>query len=917
MIFDPSIKERRFFVPEVVQTSGMDCGPATLKCLLEGFGISVSYGRLREACQTDVDGTSIDTLEEVAVQLGLEAEQIMVPADHLLLPEAQTLPAIVVVRQPNGLTHFVVVWSLHGRFVQLMDPATGRRWPTRRRFLDELYIHTFPVPAEAWRNWAGSEGFCDPLHQRLVNLRLDEPDVGRLIDTALEDLGWRSLAALDAATRIVDAIVRARGLEPGAEAGGVLERFFKRAQEEIPAEGGIIPSPYWSVWPLSPDPDKLDEEEQLLLRGAVLVRMLGRRATAQLPSIDQPAEGAETEEPTPLSPELVAALEEPPSRPELEILQALRADGLLTPTVLVAALALATGGVIIEALLLRGLLDIGRSLGLVGQRIGATGVLFTFVIALLLLELPIAATVLRLGRRLETRLRIAFLEKIPRLGDRYFRSRLTSDMTQRAYDLRQLRILPGLGVTFLRLSFQLVLTAVGVIWLEPISAPIAFLATIFAVGLSFITQPILVEQDLRLRTHIGALSRFYLDALLGLVPVRTHGAERAVRREHESLLVEWIHAGIEFYRVETIIQAVGAITGFGFAIWILFNYIARGGEASGVLLLFYWTLNLPVLGQSLADVAQQYPIVRNRVLRLLEPLGAPDETDVQDDGQADVPPTAKPRPEPAKGVAIVMEDVMVQAGGHTILTDIHFTIKAGEHIAIVGPSGAGKTSLVGILLGWHRPATGRVLVDGVPLKGQHLQELRRETAWVDPSVQLWNRSFLDNLRYGDQRSDSAPIGLAIEQADLFDILEKLPNGLQTPLGEGGGLVSGGEGQRVRLGRAILRSGVRLVILDEPFRGLDRGKRRELLARARQHWSEATLICVTHDVGETQAFERVLVMEEGQIVEDDAPGALTEQPDSRYRALSDTEEAVRKRLWESAAWRRLWLEEGRLSEKHVT
>src|SRR5919204_4333868 len=93
-------EQRRFLAPEVVQTSNMDCGPATLKCLLEGFGISASYGRLREACQTDVDGTSIDTMEEVAVQLGLEAEQVMLPVDHVLLPEAQALPALVVIRQP-------------------------------------------------------------------------------------------------------------------------------------------------------------------------------------------------------------------------------------------------------------------------------------------------------------------------------------------------------------------------------------------------------------------------------------------------------------------------------------------------------------------------------------------------------------------------------------------------------------------------------------------------------------------------------------------------------------------------------------------------------------------------------------------------------------------------------------------------
>src|SRR5436189_5819597 len=94
----PGMSSRaRFFCPEVIQTSAMDCGPAALKCLLEGFGVPVSYGRLREACQTSVDGTSIDTLESLARTVGLDAEQLMMPVDHLLLPESEALPAIVVV----------------------------------------------------------------------------------------------------------------------------------------------------------------------------------------------------------------------------------------------------------------------------------------------------------------------------------------------------------------------------------------------------------------------------------------------------------------------------------------------------------------------------------------------------------------------------------------------------------------------------------------------------------------------------------------------------------------------------------------------------------------------------------------------------------------------------------------------------
>jgi energy-coupling factor transporter ATP-binding protein EcfA2 len=104
-----------------------------------------------------------------------------------------------------------------------------------------------------------------------------------------------------------------------------------------------------------------------------------------------------------------------------------------------------------------------------------------------------------------------------------------------------------------------------------------------------------------------------------------------------------------------------------------------------------------------------------------------------------------------------------------------------------------------------------------------------------------------------------------------------------------------------------------VILDEPLRGLDRERRRELLARARRWWQAATVLCITHDVGETQGFERVLVVEAGQIVEDGAPADLAAQPGSRYRALLEAEREVREGLWSRGVWRRLRLEGGRLVE----
>jgi len=139
----------------------------------------------------------------------------MLPVDHVFLAEAEALPAIVVVRRPNGGTHFVVARRRHGQFVQVMDPATGRRWPTLEQFLDQLYVHVFPVPTAAWREWSGSDEFLKPLARRLGRLRLSKDKISYVIDMALADPSWRAIAALDAATRMVDSIVRSGRLRAG------------------------------------------------------------------------------------------------------------------------------------------------------------------------------------------------------------------------------------------------------------------------------------------------------------------------------------------------------------------------------------------------------------------------------------------------------------------------------------------------------------------------------------------------------------------------------------------------------------------------------------------------------------------------------------------------------------------------------
>ncbi len=840
-------KRTRLIVPQVVQTSNMDCGPAALKALLDGFGIPVNYGRLREACQTDVDGTSIDTIEEIAMQLGLKAEQIMLPPDHVLLGEARALPAIAVVVLPSGVTHFVIVWRRFGKFVELMDPAVGRRWVTTARFLSDLYMHRQLVAENDWRAYAASEEFLAPLRRRLHSLGIDGTPA---IRAAMNDPLWRSLAALDAGVRMLESLASSKAIERGPECARLLDTLLD--------QDAHIPEHYWSVHPTA-------ENGQLSMRGAVLVRALGLAQAA------------------PSSPELLAALQQPSARPGRELVRLLGADGLFTPALIGMALALAAAAVIVEAVLFRALLSAGRELL-------AAAVAFSAV--LLFLDLPLAAGLLRLGRRLEIRLRIAFLEKLPRLGDRYFQSRLTSDMAERIHSIHLIRRLPEMGGQLLRYVFEIVFTAAGIVWLDPASAPIAILAAVAAIAIPLASEPLLMERDLSLRTHAGALSHFYLDALLGFVAIRTHGGQSAVRREHESRLTQWARAGLALQRSVVSAETLQFLAGFGIAIWLLASYLARGGHTGAVLLLVYWALNLPALGQEVANIAWQYPAYRNVTLRLLEPLGALEQP----------APVAVGSRLLSAPVSITFDNVSVVASGHQVLRDINVSIPAGSHVAIVGASGAGKSSLAGLLLGWHRAASGRVLVDGAALDDSLLDTLRVHTAWVDPAVQLWNRPIADNVRYGSP--DTAAMEEVMDAAELQRVIDRLPHGLETPLGEGGGLVSGGEGQRVRFARALLRSNVRLAILDEPFRGLDSEQRHALLTRARERWRDATLIFISHDIREAMSFERVLVMENGTIVEDGHG--------PRFEAMLEAESSIRDKFWEGAGWRRLRLHNGHLT-----
>ena len=855
-------------IPEVLQTSAMDCGPAALAALLQGCEIPASYGRLREVCQTSVDGTSLDTLEQVAQKLGLDARQILLPREVVLEP--QNLPALLVVQKEDQGLHFVVAWRRSGQQVQVMDPSRGRIWVSVGSLLRRIYVHVQPMPGAAWRRWAAGPTGLELLCGWMDGLGFTQKQQEEQLEAALADPGWEGLAALFACLRLVRLLKEEGALREGPP---LLARLLPLARAEA-HDPRSVPYDFWPVHPA---------DEGVVAVGVVGLVVRGRHPTA-----------AAVE----LGGELAAVLHHKEPSPWPLVAQTLRAAepylGLRVGT-LVAGLA---GGALLELLFWRLLLELGTVLGSPPGRVLALGAGALLAAALLGLRWAADSELLRLGRQLELRLRVALLSHLPRLGDRYFHSRPVSDLAERAHALHLLRNLPPALFQGLRAGVDLVVTITVLGLLLPASLPLTVAVSLISLGIPWALQRGMQEAAQRQGGLAGAVARVGLDALSGGVALRTHGAGSALEVEYEGLLVELVRAGRALQRVAVGSAVLGSAVG-SLGVAALLSLGAYQESLSLLYLLF--AMRLPMIGQSVGSVFLQLPGTRAHLLRLLEPLSTPVEPTVEGE--------ATPLIEGALELELV--GVQVEAAGHPLLAGVDLRVAPGEHVAVVGRSGAGKSTLLSLFLGWNRACAGDLRVGGQRLDAALLRRLRSRVAWVDPAIQLWNRSLLENLRYGSEGISGDDAAL-LERAELRDLLGRLPEGLQTPLGEGGSRLSGGEGQRVRLARAMRRPQPGLVLLDEPFRGLDRAARQRLLGESRRTWAGSTLLCVTHDLSETLDFPRVLVVEEGRIVEDGAPRELL-QKQGRYATLLRAEEQLRAELWEGASWRRLRVEAGQLHE----
>ena len=200
-----------------------------------------------------------------------------------------------------------------------------------------------------------------------------------------------------------------------------------------------------------------------------------------------------------------------------------------------------------------------------------------------------------------------------------------------------------------------------------------------------------------------------------------------------------------------------------------------------------------------------------------------------------------------------------------VLNEISFSVKAGQTIAFVGHSGSGKTTLVSLLPRFYNPSSGKILIDGVNVMDLQLADLRRQISLVNQQVILFNDSIANNISYGRADISEADIIAAAKAAHAWDFIERLPQGLQTQVGENGVLLSGGQRQRLAIARALLRDAP-ILILDEATASLDSEAERHIQMALEQLMQSRTTLVIAHRLSTIEKADLIVVMHNGVIVE---------------------------------------------------
>ena len=562
-----------------------------------------------------------------------------------------------------------------------------------------------------------------------------------------------------------------------------------------------------------------------------------------------------------------ALTEQRPTSRNLGVLR--RLAGFLRPyhatlTAALFALMIAAGAVLGFGMVLQRVVDHGLSHGSSAQLNQA---LFLFLIVVTVMAASVAARVYLVtwvGERVVADIRKAVFAQVLKLDPTFFEITRTGEVISRlTTDTSLLQVV--VGSTLAIAVRNALLFAGGLIMLALTSAKLALLVLL---GVPLVVVPLWLlgyrvrKWSRRSQDRIADISAFIDEVLYGIRTVQAYCHEAIDITRYGQRVEAAFDTAIHRTRVSALLTGLVMLltsSAISVVLWVGGHDVLAGKISGGQLsaFVFYAVLVASSVG-ALSEVAGELLRAAGAAERLLEILAT--------QPHIAAPPTAAHLPQPARG-EVVIQDVSFRYPSRPdteALSALTLTLHSGEKVALVGPSGAGKTTVLQLLLRFYDPNAGTIRFDGIDLRNLDPHELRRHLALVPQDPVIFGADAWENIRYGHPDVSDTEVRHAAEAAHAADFLDLLPEGFNTFLGERGLRLSGGQRQRIAIARAILRNPV-LLLLDEATSALDAESERLVQSALERLTQNRTTLIIAHRLATVRKADRIIVMDQGRIV----------------------------------------------------
>lgn len=360
------------------------------------------------------------------------------------------------------------------------------------------------------------------------------------------------------------------------------------------------------------------------------------------------------------------------------------------------------------------------------------------------------------------------------------------------------------------------------------------------------------------REAMEDLTAVFKDAVDGTRVVQSFNLESEMAGRFDTSLKNYLHTARKIIAREQLVsptnEFVISFLVMGYALYSI-NQVLGGSDGARFIAFLFAAgfLQAPIKQlQDLGVKIQQSVVVTDRIMEIL-------------DNPNEVPECKDPKPFPVNWQSVRFRNVSFSYGGELVLKDVNLTVRRGEVIALVGESGSGKSTLVNLLERFYDPTSGEIFIDDVPINNISLKDLRKNIALVTQDVFLFRDSIARNIQAGDFEKLDASVEKSANLANAHGFIVATPKGYDSPVGERGSFLSGGEKQRVSIARAIYKDAP-ILILDEATSALDSVSELEVQKGLQHLLEHRTAFVIAHRLSTVFNADRILVMKKGAIVE---------------------------------------------------